>query len=325
VKAVVIHELGSPDALKYEDVPDPQIRPRQVLVRIKAASINRGDLGRREGTYRGATAGAALPLVLGWDVAGEILEVGEEVEGRHVGQRVVATLAQGGYAEMAAVNVAGTVPIPDNLSFEEAASIPIAFLTSWFALLKIGELQDGESVLVQSGGSGVGMAAVQIAKHTGAKVITTSGTEEKLERCREMGADLAISYRQGDVRQEVSSFTAGSGVNLVLESVGGETFSESLRCLAPGGRLVTVGNTSQSPSQIDAGYLVQRGLHIIGFSLSTQMGRGGVMGELFRIMELFEQGKLKTAVDRVFALKDAPEAHRYVADNRNFGKVLLVP
>ena len=325
MKAVVIHELGSPDVLKYEDVPDPQIRPRQVLVRIKAASINRGDLGRREGTYRGATAGAALPLVLGWDVAGEILEVGEEVEGRHVGQRIVATLAQGGYAEMAAVNVAGTVPIPDSLSYEEAASIPIAFLTSWFALLKVGELQDGEVALIQSGGSGVGMAAIQIAKHAGATVITTSGTEDKLERCREMGADLAINYKQADVPGEVSSFTAGSGVNFVLESVGGETFSDSLRCLAPGGRLVTVGNTSQSTSQLDAGMLVQKGLRIIGFSLSTQMGRGGVMGELYRIMELFEQGALKTAVDRVFPLSEASEAHRYVADNRNFGKVLLVP
>ena len=325
MKAVVIHELGSPDVLKYEDMPDPQIRPRQVLVRIKAASINRGDLGRREGTYRGATAGAALPLVLGWDVAGEILEVGQEVEGRHVGQRVVATLAQGGYAELAAVNVAGTVPIPDSLSYEEAASIPIAFLTAWFALLKIGELQDGEVALVQSGGSGVGMAAIQIAKHAGATVITTSGTEDKLQRCREMGADLAINYRQGDVPGEVSSFAAGSGVNYVLESVGGETFSNSLKCLAAGGRLVTVGNTSQSTSPVDAGMLVQRGLRIIGFSLSTQMGRGGVMGELYRILELFEQGALRTAVDRVFPLKEASEAHRYMADNRNFGKVLLVP
>ena len=325
MKAVVIHELGSPDVLKYEDVPDPQIRPRQVLVRIKAASINRGDLGRREGTYRGATAGAALPLILGWDVAGEILEVGEEVEGRHVGQRVVATLAQGGYAELAAVNVAGTVPIPDSLSYEEAASIPIAFLTAWFAVLKVGELHDSEAALVQSGGSGVGMAAIQIAKHAGATVVTTSGTEDKLERCREMGADLAINYREADVPGEVSSFTSGSGVNFVLESVGGETFSDSLRCLAPGGRLVTVGNTSQSTSSVDAGMLVQRGLRIIGFSLSTQMGRGGVMGELYRIMELFEQGALTTAVDRVFPLAEASEAHRYVSENRNFGKVLLVP
>ena len=325
MKAVVIHELGSPDVLKYEDVPDPQIRPRQVLVRIKAASINRGDLGRREGTYRGATAGAALPLVLGWDVAGEILEVGDEVEGRHVGQRVVATLAQGGYAELAAVNIAGTVPIPDSLSYEEAASIPIAFLTAWFALLKVGDLQDSEAALIQSGGSGVGMAAIQIAKHTGATVITTSGTEDKLERCREMGADLAINYRQADVPGEVSNFTARSGVNYALESVGGEAFSDSLRCLAPGGRLVTVGNTSQSTSPVDAGMLVQRGLRIIGFSLSTQMGKGGVMGELYHILELFEQGALKTAVDRAFPLSEASEAHRYVADNRNFGKVLLVP
>ena len=325
MKAAVIHEMGPADVLKYEDVPDPQIRPRQVLVRIKAASINRGDLGRREGSYRGATAGAALPLILGWDVAGEIEEVGSEVEGRHVGQKVVATLAQGGYAELAAVNVAGTTPFPDNLSFEDAASIPIAFLTSWFALLKVGELQEGEMVLIQSGGSGIGMAAIQIAKYSGAKVITTSSTQEKLDKAMELGADLAINYKQDDLLDRVSRFTDNSGVSLVLESVGGETLTNSISCLAPGGRLVTVGNTSQTPATVDSGLLVQRGLRLIGFSLSTQMGKGGVMPELVRIMELFKEGSLKTVVDWVFPLSEAAEAHRYVAQNLNFGKVLLRP
>ena len=325
MKAAIIHELGPADVLKYEDVPDPQIRPKQALVRIKAASINRGDLGRREGSYRGATAGAALPLILGWDVAGEIEEIGSEVEGRHVGQRVAATLAQGGYAELAAVHVAGTVPIPDNLSFEDAASIPIAFLTSWFALLKVGELQKEDVALVQSGGSGIGMAAIQIAKHIGSKVITTSSTEQKLKKAAELGADRGINYKKDDLVHEVLEFSEGAGVNLVLESVGGETLSKSISCLAPGGRLVTVGNTSQTPTQIDAGLLVQRGLRLIGFSLSTQMGKGGVMGELHHIMDLFGEGTLRTVIDRVFRLEEAAEAHRYVAQSQNFGKVLLLP
>ena len=325
MKAAVIHELGPEDVFRYEDVPDPQIRPRQVLVRIKAASINRGDLGRREGTYRGSTAGAVLPLILGWDVAGVIEEVGSEVQGRHVGQKVVATLAQGGYAELATVNVAGIVPMPDNLSFEEAASIPIAFLTSWYALLKVVDLQEGEIVLIQAGGSGVGIAAIQIAKHAGARVITTSSTQEKLDKALELGADKAVNYRAEDFREAVAHFTENAGVNVVLESVGGETLTRSVEALAPGGRLVTVGNTSRSDASVDPGLLVQRGTRLIGFSLSTQMGKGGVMGELARIMDLFAQRALKTVVDRVFPLGEAAEAHRYLAQARNFGKVLLRP
>ncbi len=325
MKAAVIHELGTEDVFRYEDVPDPQVRPRQVLVRVKAASINRGDLGRREGTYGGATAGANLPLILGWDVAGVIEEVGSEAESRHVGQQVVATLAQGGYAELVAVNVASTVPMPDSLSFDEAASMPIAFLTSWFALLKVVELQADETVLIQSGGSGIGMAAIQLAKYVGARVITTASTQEKLEKASELGADETINYREQDFLDEVWRITDRAGVNVVLESVGGDVMSKSVEALAPFGRLVTVGNTSGTTSTIDSSTLVRRGVKVLGFSLSTQMGRGGVMPELVKILELFGEGKLTSVVDRVFPLSEAAEAHRYVAQAKNFGKVLLRP
>ena len=325
MKAAVIHELGSEDAFRYEDVPDPQIRPRQVLIRVKAASINRGDLGRREGTYRGATAGASLPLILGWDVSGVIEEVGSEVRDRYVGQKVVATLAQGGYAELASVNAVGTVPMPEDLSFEEAASVPIVFLTSWFALIKVANLKEGETALIQSGGSGVGMAGIQIAKYLGARVITTTSTREKMAKARQLGADEVINYREGDFLEAVWRITDRAGANVVLESVGGETLSKSVEALAPLGRLVTVGNTSRTPAAVDPGLLVQRTLSVLGFSLSAQMGRGGVMPELTRIVDLFGQGKLRTVVDRVFPLSKAAEAHRYVAQGRQFGKVLLIP
>ena len=325
MKAAVIHELGAEDVFQYEDVDDPQIRSRQVLVRIKAASINRGDLGRREGTYGGVTAAAPLPLILGWDVSGVIEEVGEEVRDRHVGQRVVATLASGGYAELAAVSARGTVPFPDNLSFEEAASVPIVFLTSWFALLKVANLQEGETALVQSASSGVGMAGIQIAKHAGARVITTSSSREKLDRARQLGADEAINYREHDFLEEVRSLTDGDGVNVVLDSVGGETLVKSIAALAPLGRLVTVGNTSETQATIDPGLLFQRTLTIHGFTLAGQMVRGGVMPELARIMDLLGEGRFKAVVDRVFPLSEASEAHRYVHGGGQFGKVILRP
>ena len=325
MKAAVIHELGTEDVFHYEDVDDPQPGPRQVLVRVKAASINRGDLGRREGSYRGITAAAKLPLILGWDVSGVIESVGAEVQDRYVAQKVVATLASGGYAELAAVSARGTAPFPDILSFEEAASIPIVFLTSWFALLKTAELQEGETALVHSAGSGVGMAGIQIARYAGARVITTSSSREKLDRARELGADEAVNYRDHDVLERVMALTGGNGVNVALDGVGGDNLAKSIACLAPLGRLVTVGNTSGSQTTIDPGLLFQRTLTIHGFTLAGQMVRGGVMPELVRIMDLFSERRFKAVVDRVFPLREASEAHRYVSRGGQFGKVVLRP
>ena len=323
MKAAIIHETGSEDVFRYEDVPDPQIRPRQVLLRIESASVNRGDLFRRDGSYGGGTP--SLPLIIGWDVAGTIIETGSEVSTRQVGQRVVATLPQGGYAELAAVNEAGTVPVPDNISSDEAASIPIVFLTSWFALLKVANLKEGETALIQSAGSGVGMAGIQIAKHMGCTVITTAGSQEKLDKAQELGADHCINYAEADFLAETMSITDRAGVDVVLEAVGGEVLTKSIQALAMGGRAVTVGNTSRNPATIEPGLMLNRLLTLQGFSLAAQMGSGGVMQELQTILDLCAEGKLRTIVDRVFPLSQAAEAHRHLADRRNFGKVLLRP
>ena len=324
MKAAIIHETGSEDVFRYEDVPDPQPRPRQVLVRIESASVNRGDLFRRDGSYGGGTA-PSLPLIIGWDVAGTVIEVGSEVRNREVGQRVVATLPHGGYAEMTAVNEAGTVPIPDNVSFDEAASIPIVFLTSWFALLNVANLKEGETALIQSAGSGVGMAGIQIAKHLGCTVITTAGSQEKLDKARELGADHCINYTESDFLAETMSITDRAGVDVVLEAVGGEVLTKSIEALAMGGRAVTVGNTSRNPATVEPGLMLNRLLTLKGFSLAAQMGAGGVMQELQTILDLCAQGKLRTVIDRVFPLSEAGNAHRHLADRRNFGKVLLRP
>ncbi|MBI3953177.1 MAG: zinc-binding dehydrogenase [Chloroflexi bacterium] len=323
MKAAYVKQFGSEDAFIYGDLPDPQIGPKHVLVRVKAAGINRGDLFRREGTYPGAAP--SFPFVPGWEVAGTIEAVGSEVKDRLVGQRVVATLAQGGYAELVAVHRAGTIPIPASLSFEEAASIPMVFLTSWFALVKVARIEAGETALIQSGGSGVGMAGIQIARHLGAKVITTAGTDEKTARALALGAEVAVNYERHDFLPEAMRCTNNAGVNVVLESVGGAVLTKSIAALAPLGRLVIVGNSSRSAEKPDLAALAAKNASFNQFSLGRQMGYGGVIPELEKILDLCARGKMKTVVDRVFPLPETAAAHRYLADRKNFGKVILRP
>lgn len=323
MKAAYVKQFGSEDNFIYGDLPDPAVGPRHVLVRVKAAGINRGDLFRREGTYPGALP--SFPFVPGWEVAGVIEAVGSEVKDRSVGQRVVSTLAQGGYAELVAVNRAGTVPILDSLSFDEAASIPMVFLTSWYALVKVARTEAGDIALIQAGGSGVGMAGIQIAKHCGARVITTAGTDEKVARARALGADEAINYQRQDFLPEVMRFTDNTGVNVVLESVGGQVLAKSIQALAPLGRLVIVGNSSRSSDKPDMAALAVKNASFNQFSLARQMGYGGVMPELAKLLDLCARGRMKTVIDRAFPLGEAARAHRYLADRQNFGKVILRP
>ena len=208
---------------------------------------------------------------------------------------------------------------------DEAASIPIVFLTSWFALRNVANLKEGETTLIQSAGSGVGMAGIQIAKHMGCRVITTAGSQEKLDKARELGADHCIDYTETDFLAETMSITDRAGVDVVLEAVGGEVLTKSIQALAMGGRAVTVGNTSRQPATVEPGLMLNRLLTLKGFSLAVQMGSGGVMQELQAILDLLAQGKLRTVIDRVFPLSEAGNAHRHLGDRRNFGKVLLRP
>lgn len=323
MKAAYVNQLGNEDNFIYGELPDPAVGPRHVLVRVKAAGINRGDLFRREGTYGGPTP--PFPFVPGWEVAGVIEAVGAEVKDRSPGQRVAATLAQGGYAELVAVNRAGTVPIPDRLSFDEAASIPMVFLTSWYALAKVARLEPGEVALIQSGGSGVGMAGIQIAKLCGAKVFTTAGTDEKVAKAKALGADEAVNYQRQDFLPEVMRFSGNAGVNVVLESVGGQVMTKSIQALAPLARLVTVGNSSRSADKPDLAGLAAKNASFNQFSLARQMGFGGVIPELSKILDLCAGGKMKSVVDHSFPLREAAQAHRYLAERKNFGKVILRP
>jgi len=323
MKAVVIEEFGGPEVLSYRDVPDPSLSPASVLVEVRAVGVNRGDLQQRAG--EAGDEQLPLPLIVGWEIAGVVKAVGDLVQHVREGDRVVAIMPSGGYAELAAPIAQAVVPIPQSLSFEEAAGIPVVFMTAWFALVRKAALRAGETALVQAAGSGVGMAGVQIAKHVGARVITTAGSEEKLARARELGADETINYRTVDFGEAIRAMTGGRGVDVVLESVGGRTLVKSIELLASGGRLVSVGNSSQEPVSIDAALLVERDVSLSGLYLGSELLKSGAIEEFRRVVDLCGRGELKVIVDRVLPLAKAAAAHGILAERANFGKVILKP
>lgn len=253
--------------------------------------------------------------------------MGPEVDKLRVGQRVVVRLPEGGYAELAAAPAAWAVPLPDEVGFDEGASLPVAFLTAWVSLLDTAGLAAGETALVQSAGSGVGMAGVQIARHVaGARVFTTAGTDAKVARARELGADVAINYTTQDFLAEVRQQTQGQGVQVALDSVGGDVFSRSQQVLAEGGRLVSVGRSSGSAPEVDTALAERKSQRVVtGWALGTQRTREEAAEDLGRIVDLVARGTLKTIIDRVFPLSEAAEAHRYLASRAQFGKVILRP
>jgi NADPH:quinone reductase-like Zn-dependent oxidoreductase len=340
MKAVRIHEFGGPEVLRYEDVPDPQPRKDQVLIRVKACALNHLDIWVRKGL-----PGVSLPHILGSDIAGEIVAVGEYVTGFKAGQRVllapmhfcnhcakcVAGIqnqcrqftalgngVDGGYCELIAVPAVNVIPIPDDLDFNRAASVPLVFLTAWHMLVGRAGIRLGQTVLVLGAGSGVGIAAIQIAKLFHARVITTAGDEEKLEKGRALGADYGINHYQQKISQEVRKITDKEGVDIVVEHVGTATWEESIKSLKPGGTVVTCGATTGHNAAFDLRFLFSRQLNFLGSYMGT-------MGELYDVLSHVFAGRLKPVVDRTFPLKDARSAHEYLEASRMFGKVVLIP
>jgi len=340
VKAIQFQQHGGPEVLKYTDVPDPTARPNEVLVRVRACALNRLDLWVRQGI-----PGVPIPLphIPGSDVAGEIAQIGAQVTTVRVGQRVVlapgvtcgncaACLAgldnrcrqftnlgymiDGGCAELVSAPEVNCLPYPENLSFEQAAAVPLVFQTAWHMLLARAELQPGEDVLVLGAGSGVGVAAIQIAKFFGARVIATAGTDEKLAKARELGADHVINHRSQKIRDEVRRITGKRGVDIVFEHVGTATWDESLASLAPSGRLVTCGATTGYDAKVDLRFLFSRQLSLLGSYMGTK-------NDLRTVMKLVAAGRLKPIVDRVFPLAEAAAAHTYLESGAQFGKVVL--
>jgi NADPH:quinone reductase-like Zn-dependent oxidoreductase len=340
VKAIVFQQHGGPEVLQYADMPDPEPRANEVLVRVRACALNHLDLWVRGGL---PDVPIPLPHIPGSDVAGEIAKIGSEVTTVRVGQKVVLApgvscgkcaacvsgqdnrcrqftnlgyMIDGGCAEFVRVPEVNCLPYPENLSFEQAAAIPLVFQTAWHMLVARAELQPGEDLLVLGAGSGVGSAAIQIGKFFGARVIATAGSDEKLAKARELGADYVINHKSQKIREEVRRITSKLGVDVVFEHVGAATWDDSLASLALAGRLVTCGNTTGYDAKIDLRFLFSRQLSLLGSYM-------GVKSELYTIMKLVAAGRLKPVVDRAFPLAEAAAAHAYLEAGQQFGKVVL--
>jgi NADPH2:quinone reductase len=323
MKAAAYTRTGGPDVLEYVDVPDPELRPGGVILAVEAVSIQGGDLLHRAGGVM-----ATNPHVVGYQAAGTIRAVGAGVEGLAVGQRVVATMGHGSHAELAAVPAPAVYAIPDGMSIEDAAGVPIEFGTADDCVFEFGYLQAGESVLVQAGAGGVGLAAIQLAKAAGASVvIATASSDERLERLHEYGMDHGINYARDDVAAKVRELTDGGGVDLVVDPVGGSTLEASIAALAYRGRVSWVGRAGREVSPPEVWPLMEKNASLTGVFLGAEMGRDPtrVRAMIERLIARVAAGELRVAVDRVFPLAEAAEAHTYIESRQAFGRVLLRP
>jgi putative PIG3 family NAD(P)H quinone oxidoreductase len=325
VKAIVITQPGGTDVLQLQDVPDLQPGAEELLVQVRATALNRADLMQRMGGYPqpGPKPRFEIP---GLEYSGEVVAVGERVEGFRAGDRVMGLLAGGGYAEQVVTHQRLAMRVPDALSWEEAGATPEVYITAHDALVQCG-LIAGESVLVHAAGSGVGVAAIQIAKAMGAaQVIGTAGSADKLERARSLGLDTGVNYREEDFAQRTLDATGGRGADVILDVIGAEYWERNMRALAPKGRLILVGLMGGNSTNANIGVLLQKRASVRGTTL-----RARPLEEKAATTKLFEKsviphlasGRVKVVIDRVFPLSEAGAAHEYMATNQNFGKIVL--
>lgn len=338
MKAAVIESHGEADVIRCRQWPDPTPGPGEALVRVRACALNHRDIWVRRGLRE-----KRLPHILGTDIAGEVAGLGPGVSGLALGShvlllptltcgrcefcragtdnscpeiRVLGGAVDGGYAELIAVPARNLFSMPEGLTFTEAAALPVAFLTAWHMLVTRGGIRPGETVLVVGASSGIGSAALQIAKLYGARVLATAGTADKRQRCLDLGADETIDHYTQAISQEVRRLTHGRGADLVFEHVGPATWAESLKSLARNGRLVICGQTTGNDVT----------LPLIQFFAQNQTIHGtfiGTAGEFFEILRHVGTGRLRPVVDRVFPLAEAPEAHRWMERGEHFGKIVL--
>ena len=344
MKAVYMTEHGGADVLQYGDMPEPEIGPNDVKVRVRAASLNRLDVYTRAGVRGTRRRNFDSPHILGGDAAGEIVEIGSEVRGREIGQRVVVnprmtcnqcrwcsagqdefcessgmlgSSRSGSYAEYVGVPSTSAVPVPDGLSFEEAATLPTVYLPSWTILVRKGELKSWETALVLSASAGVGTAGIQVAKKViGATVITTTSTEEKAAQASELGADHVINYSSEDIAERVREITGGRGVDVVLDHVGAEFWPAATRSLAMGGRYGICGVTTGYRAELQMGAMFTRYQTVFG----VFMGR---KEDMRQIVEMAGRGVIRGIIHQTFPLEDAAKAHEVMEGRNFFGKLVL--
>ena len=320
MKAAVYDRTGPPDVFRYSDVPDPECPDGGVLVEIHAVSIEGGDVLNRAG---GALA--TEPHIVGYQSAGTIREVGPNVSERSPGQKVVAVAPFGSHAELIAVPWQSTWVVPDSLDIRQAACVPIPFGTADVCLFKFGRLEKGETVLIQGGAGGVGLAAIQLAKRAGATVLATASSATKLDRLQsEFGLDHGIDYTQVELVEEVRRLTNGRGVDLAVDAVG-STLLGSIESLAYRGRVVTVGDMGRGRRPIDPGVLTAQNLTLTGVFLGAELILGDGRALVERLLQDVADGDLRVVIDREFPLSEAADAHAYIEGRNAFGRVLLIP
>jgi NADPH:quinone reductase-like Zn-dependent oxidoreductase len=338
MKQVWIPKIGGPNVLEVREAPDPVAKEGEVRVRVHAAGINFADIMARMGLYPDAPK---IPCVVGYEVAGVVEELGAGTQGLEVGDRVMAMIRFGGYSDVVVAPASQVVKFSEKLSFEEAAAIPVQYLTAWTMLIRLGNLQKGERALIHSAGGGVGLAAIQMAQWRGAEVIGTASAG-KHDRLKKLGVEHCIDYRTQDFEQEVRRITKGEGVHLAIDAVGGESFKKSYRSLATMGRLFCFGASSFAPGKSRSVLsalgglmkmpsfkpipLMQENRGVFGVNMGHMWHIGPTLVDMLKeINAKVEEGTFSPTVDCSFSFDEAAEAHRYIQDRKNFGKVLLVP
>ena len=331
MKAIIYHETGGVEVLNYEDVDVPEIGADDVLVRVRAATLNHLDLRLRSGK---SPRPVDLPHVGGIDFAGDVEKVGENVtevkEGTRVvidptiktpkGPSVLGVNHWGGLAEFARVPATNVVPIPDDVSYDDAATLPVCYVTAWYGLIDRGGMEQDETVLVHAAGSGTGSAAVQVAKELGAKVIATAGSDEKLEKVKELGADATINYNTSDFAEEVKNITEGKGVDLIFDQVGASAWENNLKSLKAGGRILLVGVVGGGQETLNFGPVIMRDLSILGVTVFRAPRRN-----LINLINMLSLNRFDPVIDKKFPLAETAQAQKMLEDRSQFGKVILNP
>jgi len=325
MRAVVFDQPGDESVLRVGEAPAPVLGARDLRIRVAAAGVNRADLLQRRGMY--PPPPGASPL-LGLECAGEVIEVGAEVPGWQPGDRAMALLAGGGYAEQVVVDAGSALRVPEALSLEEAAGLPEVALTVFLNVFQLGGLPEGGHLLVHGGGSGIGTAAINLAGRAGAKVIVTAGSDEKCKRCLELGAAVAVNYRTEKFLDAVKEATGGQGVDVVLDSIGAPYLADNLAALAIGGRLVLIGLMGGAKAELNLGVLLGRRLSVIGSTLRTRsLAEKASLVAAFsaRFGDDLAAGHIRPVIDRVLSFEAAGDAHRRLQASEHFGKIVLTP
>jgi putative PIG3 family NAD(P)H quinone oxidoreductase len=323
VKAITIPEPGGPEALVWADVPDVRPGAGEVLVDVVASAVNRADLLQRQGHYSPPPGASPYP---GLECSGRIVELGPDVEGWAVGDEVCALLSGGGYAELVAVPAGQLLPVPAGVSAVEAAALPEVVCTVWSNLFMLAALQPHQSVLIHGGASGIGTIAIQLAHNLGARVLVTAGSTDKLQRCRELGADVAINYRDEDFVAVARDATDGRGVDVILDNMGAKYLSRNIDALALSGRLIIIGMQGGSKVELDLRALMAKRAAVLATSLRARPAteKAAIVASVREhVWPRLESGAIRPVVDRVLPLAEAAEAHRVVEAGEHVGKVLL--